>query len=346
MLRIGDILVSHGLITNAQLEDALFAQRQFGGRVGTNLVELGYVSDDQLAGCLSEQLGVPYVKPEALTAIPREVVARIPRAKAEKYRVVPLRFQANELHVAIADPQNFAQLDELAFTLGARLRPYVVTEVALNYALERYYGVPRDVRMMQAVTAGLRELHATPTPAPHIIAATDLESLPVFDTAAAVQVTPVVDELAAVMSEPDVLRALFRYFTDLFAEVVILAVADGRVVPALAGNRTRAREPRSAVTLTATEGSLLRVVMSRPQIIHQPQVVDPEVIRLCTAYGLSASNVAFVSIFNGEKPAYAVIGQGRDEAYLMQSFAGLRGFVGKAALALRIVTLRKEIRAA
>src|SRR5436190_24296263 len=101
MLRLGELLVSHGLITSEQLEDALFAQRQFGGRLGTNLVELGFVSDGELANILSEQLKVPCAKPEVLASVPTDVVTRFPAALASKYRAVPLRYQAGELHLGM-----------------------------------------------------------------------------------------------------------------------------------------------------------------------------------------------------------------------------------------------------
>jgi hypothetical protein len=359
MLRLGELLVSHGLITSEQLEDALFAQRQFGGRLGTNLVELGFVSDGELANILSEQLKVPCAKPEALAAIPREVIARFPAALAGKYRAVPLRYQTGELHLGMADPQNFAQLDEISFALGCRVKPYVVTEVALNYALERYYGLRREARLMQAAAVGMRDLQAPPSPRPSPAVTWDrtgtgtgsgarrptAAALPVFDSAYD-QPVSVVDELASVMSLEDVEKVLFRYFSDLFAEVVVLAVAGGRANAVRAGSRTRVCEIRQPISLSLAEGTLVRAVVGKPQIIHQQQVTDPEVLWLCGAFGLPTGNVAFLSLFNGDTPAYAIIGQGRDERYLQQAFAGLKGFVGKATQALRIVALRDQIRAA
>jgi hypothetical protein len=365
MLRLGELLVSHGLITGEQLEDALFAQRQFGGRLGTNLVEMGFVSDGELANILSEQLKVPCAKPQSLASVPKDVIARLPAALAAKYRAVPISFKNGELHLGMADPQNFAQIDEITFALGCRIKPYVVTEVALNYALERYYGLRREARLMQAAAVGLRELQAVPSPRPMPAASWDppaasgherrptgavtippsRTSLPVFD-AAYDQPVSVVDELASVMSSEDVVKVLFRYFTDLFAEVVILAIAQGRATAVRAGSRTRTCETRQQVTTSLAEGTLVRAVISKPQIIHQVQVIDAEVIRLCGTFQLPTAQIAFISLFNADTPAYAIIGQGRDERYLQQAFTGLKGFVGKATQALRIVALRNEIRAA
>jgi hypothetical protein len=343
-LKLGEILIARGLVTPEQVEDALFSQRQYGGRLGTNLVELGYVSDDDLARALSEQLGVPYVRPQALAAIPREVIAMLPRKLAEKYRAVPLRVQAGDLHLCMADPQNFAQLDELSFAINRRIHPYVCTEITLNYALERYYGVRREIRMRD-VTGGVRELH-TPMPSPAYRERKITQSLPVFGEASDASST-VLDELADVMSEEDVARAMFRYFTDVFDEVMILNVTDRRPVLVRAGSKTRGRELGEAgLGVGLTDGGLLHGVLARPQAVHQAAVADPDVKRLCAAVGFPLANHSFIPVFEGNRPFFLVIGQGRDERYLVAAFPGIKRFVSKVCHALRIVALRREIRAA
>src|SRR5689334_20446831 len=124
---------------------------------------MGAITDEDLARCLSEQLNVPYVRPQALGAIPKEVIAKLPRKLAEKYRIVPLRFAPGELHLCMADPQNFSKLDELRFALNAQIHPYVITEVTMNYALERYYGIRREVRLRD-ISGGVREVaRSTPS---------------------------------------------------------------------------------------------------------------------------------------------------------------------------------------
>jgi hypothetical protein len=342
IVRLGELLVQRGLVTSEQVEDALFAQRQFGGRVGTNLIEMGAITDDDLARCLSEQLHVPYARPEALSSIPKEVIARLPRKVAEKYRIVPLRYQNGELYLCMADPQNFSKLDELRFALNCPLHTYVVTEVTMNYALERYYGIRREVRLRD-LSGGVREL-ATPAPSP----AYDrriTQSLPVFGEASQASAT-VLDELANVMTHDDVVKAMFRYFTDVFDEVLILAVANRRPTVVRAGSKTRGREVRGVAPMAISDGSLLQGVLAKPQALHQAVLADPELKRLCAAIGFPMSNHSFVPVFEGNRPGYLVIGQGRDERYLVKSFAGIKTFVAKASHALRIVALRREITAA
>jgi hypothetical protein len=343
-VKLGEILVARGLVTPEQVEAALFSQRQFGGRLGTNLIEMGAITDEDLARCLSEQLHVPYVRPQALGAIPKEVIAKLPRKVAEKYRIVPLRFQNGELHLCMADPQNFAKLDELRFALNCQLHPHVVTEVTMNYALERYYNIRREVRMTDVVSGGVREL-ATPMPS-QAYERKITQSLPVFGEASDASIT-VLDELANVMTEDDVARAMFRYFVDVFDEVMILRVADRRPLVVRAGSKTRGRELQAGMSsIGLTDGGLLHGVLARPQALHQSVINDPDLKRLCAALGFPVSNHALIPVFDGNRPFYLLIGQGRDERYLVNAFPNIKKFVAKASHALRIVALRREITAA
>jgi hypothetical protein len=359
MAKLGEMLVGRGLISREQLDNALLAQRQFGGRLGTNLMDLGYITDDELAACLSEQLKLPYARPNAIVAIAREVIARVPRAMAEKYRCVPLRIQGAELHIGMADPQNFQQLDELSFALAARLRPYVITEATLDTALEQYYGIRKAARLMQVATGGLMDF---PDGGGNGVLMPDLAPapLPVFDTmpvaplaapvpsaaARPAATMNVFEQLAAVMSDQDIVDSLFRYFSELFDEVIILAVREDRPVPVRAGNRLLHRQARHATSFSLAEGTLLRAVLAKPQIIHLPEVADREMVQLCASYNIACAQLAFISLFNDNRPAYIVAGQGRDHAYLKEAFSGLKRYVSKVAHALRIVALRNEIRAA
>ena len=90
-LRLGELLVGEGLITRAQLDSALTAQQIFGGRLGTNLVEHGFVNEVDLARLLAKQLDVPMVDPNALAEVDDRVLALIPGDLAREYAVVPFR---------------------------------------------------------------------------------------------------------------------------------------------------------------------------------------------------------------------------------------------------------------
>lgn len=337
-LKLGEMLVSRGLITREQLQDALLAQKQFGGKLGTNLVEMGLVTEDQISQLLSEQLGVPFVGPQALGSIPRDVIARIPREVAEKFRVVPLKLD-RELHVCMADPQNFERLDELTFALGIRIRPYVVTEVSLNYALERYYSVRPEARYLSAARIGLFS-----APSPDRAPSGAVPVLPIFDAPSA-PIT-VIDELASVMTEEDAVRAVMRYFADVFPFAVLLAIGDGRATPVQMGQGARRWPAPGQLALPLDPQSLVGGVVARPQIVFRAEPNDPALLWLCQQLAIPPESLTLIPLVDGTRVPYVLLAQGRDEAYLREAARSIRKFLGKVSHALRIVALRNEIGAA
>jgi hypothetical protein len=145
-MKLGEALVKSSLITKEQLRLALERQVIFGGRIGTNLVELKVIKESELVSFLSKYLKVPAVDPSKFVAIDDETISCISNEMAEKYKVVPFRKDRNRLHVALLDPRSMVAVDELRFITGYDIVPYVTSELRLLYALEKYYGMERDLR--------------------------------------------------------------------------------------------------------------------------------------------------------------------------------------------------------
>src|SRR4051794_26773531 len=106
-MRIGEILIQQGLVTAEQLDAALGAQHQFGRRVGSMLVELGYLDEDILARALSHQLGVPAALNKHFAGIDPKVIALFTPRIAESHSAIPLGFtgtKPSRLIVAFVDP--------------------------------------------------------------------------------------------------------------------------------------------------------------------------------------------------------------------------------------------------
>ena len=145
-MKLGEALVKDSLITRDQLRLALERQVIFGGRIGTNIVELGMLTEKDLSTFLSRFFKLPAVDPVQLASVDPEVIACISRELAEKYKVVPFRKDRNRLHVAILEPRSLASADEMRFITGYDIIPYAITELRMLYALEKYYGIERDLR--------------------------------------------------------------------------------------------------------------------------------------------------------------------------------------------------------
>lgn len=139
MGKLGQLLVARGWITVQQLTRALTTQQVVGGRLGTCLIEMDAISEDNLLKGLSEQHGVPTVSLDDLRGIPDEVLALLPDKLARRCRAVPFRVVGTRLDVAMLEPRNLALQDEIAFASGKRVMVHVAHELRILEALERYY---------------------------------------------------------------------------------------------------------------------------------------------------------------------------------------------------------------
>ena len=149
-IRLGDMLVKEGMITMAQLEEALKHQVIFGGKIGTNLVELGYLDEDSIAKFLSKKLGTAYIDHDKLMNIPRETIHLLSKDIVEKYRVIPFSLEKKRLTLIMADPTDFAAIDEISFMTNFSIIPVVTPELSLIFAMDKYYGLKKDLRYIQA----------------------------------------------------------------------------------------------------------------------------------------------------------------------------------------------------
>lgn len=143
--RIGQILVDLGFISEQQLELLLEEQQQHKGELlGQIAIRMGLINDDQLAQALAEQFNLQVIQLNDVV-VPPEVLNRITEPMAQLYKIVPVSFQDNTLTIAMCEPQKLSVIDELRSFLGYDIRPVVTTERQINRALERYYSGSESV---------------------------------------------------------------------------------------------------------------------------------------------------------------------------------------------------------
>ncbi|GIW91139.1 MAG: type IV fimbrial assembly protein PilB [Pirellulaceae bacterium] len=144
MRRIGQVLVDLGFITDEQLEMLLEEQRQQPGELlGKIAEEMGLITDEQLAQALGEQLGLRVVALSELR-IPDEVLQTVTETMAQMYRIVPIKFDGQRLTVATCDPQNLRIQDELRTFLGYDIEVVVATERDILTMLGKHYDSQRE----------------------------------------------------------------------------------------------------------------------------------------------------------------------------------------------------------
>jgi hypothetical protein len=148
-MRLGEMLVRDGRLTDAQLEKALAYQATDGGRLGTVLVEHGLIDLEALTVYLGLELGIPIATGAMLERAKRAAVRLLQPAQAFKHKCVPLVVQDRQLIAAIEDPHDFATLEALTQITGYRVLPRVAPEARIYYYIERYYGVVRPARFIK-----------------------------------------------------------------------------------------------------------------------------------------------------------------------------------------------------
>lgn len=142
--KLGEILVRENLITSQQLREALDYQRGNGGRLGSNLIKLGIISDEVITSVLSRQYGVPSINLE-LFQIEEETVKLISQEVAMKYTVLPISKVGATLTMAMADPTNVFAMDDIKFMTGLNVEPVIASEAAIQEAIAEYYSSSKEL---------------------------------------------------------------------------------------------------------------------------------------------------------------------------------------------------------
>ncbi|MFC1609388.1 hypothetical protein ACFL6C_00380 [Myxococcota bacterium] len=350
--KLGEMLISRGLLTPEQLYQALQSQGQVGGRLGTCLVELGFLTEHQLATTLSQQLGIPFVDASQVANIPSNAVALVSRELAEQYRAVPFQLHDRVVHVCMSDPADLGQVDELSFRLNRPVKPFVVTEVTLNYALERYYNIPRQIRGVDfspmsaggsfvqlsdgSASSGIRvgraELYNPATGQP---AAAD----PFADCV----IPDLREELASVQSADQLLQCVCRFLGTLFNQSAILSLKQGHAVGLLMVDSPGGSHSVNGVHVPIVEGSLLHEAIKSLRVFYRDEVDDDLVSRLCTKLQIVPRSVTLLPILEGRSVAYVALCQGVSRGQLDRVFPQLRLFLTQVSYALQILAFRHAI---
>ncbi|QRO01192.1 general secretion pathway protein GspE [Archangium violaceum] len=140
-IKLGELLIKANVLQESQLKAALAEQAKWGGKLGEILVRMNLVSEDILVRALSKQLAIPAVNLDAVKEIAPHVLNRVPVQTARDFSVLPLQLRddGKTLVVAISDPLNVRQLDELRAITKCRIVPNVAGRTAIARAMARFY---------------------------------------------------------------------------------------------------------------------------------------------------------------------------------------------------------------
>lgn len=231
-MRLGDLLVSAGVIRPEQLNEALAVQKKTRERLGDVLINNGIITEKQLIEALQMQLGVDFVDLTAVS-IPLELARFVPRSIAKKYCVVPVKLQKDELYVAMSDPLNFEAQEEIKSASHKQVVPMIATRRAVEQAIATLYGNEGTARAIEEMKreAGSNQTDIVPVQmskavdngaaeAPTIRFVNSVIERAITERASDIHLEPQEGEMVVRMRIDGVLRRVFTVPANLQATVI------------------------------------------------------------------------------------------------------------------------------
>jgi type IV pilus assembly protein PilB len=207
---LGEMLVAGGLIKEEQLKRALDEQKKRGGKVGEVLVDLGFISEHNIATFLGRQLHIPYVEIEK-ELVDVDIVKMIPADIARRVAAIPLYKDREALVVAMADPLNIFGLDDIQKATGREIRQVVATRTDIQKAIDRYFGMSQSIDTATMDFAGVKG-GAVAEPMEMLGAAA--EEAPVVKLVSMVIAQAIMDRASDIHIDPEGINIKIRYRID------------------------------------------------------------------------------------------------------------------------------------
>lgn len=376
--RLGDNLLAQGLLTVDQLEEAIEYQCIYGGKLGTSLVELGFVEEDQLAKVLSQQLKLHYIKPDLLMKIPPATLNLLPRNLAIKYQVIPYHEEGRRLYLAMSDTTNLTCIDELSFQLDHIIIPLAVPEIRLKLALKKHYGMslsPRfealaaqlnrrsqaklkqSQKQTEPVAKKTRQTPSPPTPPPTpanngleedwpLLGEEEYEGEAYFDTetpAIEITYTNLCQQLAAANDRNDIARALINYLDQEFYASALFVIRKTTVSGWRASCAGKEPDGFDQLNIPLQERSAFDLVVKSKTHFLGMITDTPQNRRLLARFNSTPPRAGLLLPLLVRDRLVSVLYIQDQMEQLEKNFIALTNLVGKAEMSFTLLILKNKI---
>ncbi len=313
-MKLGTLLLRNAAISLSQLEAGLRTQVLYGGRLGTNLVELGYLDVDALTAHLGELYQLPTATPAIFDAIPAEVLGRIDARTAEQLGSIPLGFLdpfPDALAVAMIDPRDETALEQLGDQTSSQITPHVVSELRALYYLEKLYGLPRKARYVRPGTRRVLSSAADrrrAQPVGGLVTPTTIRLEPrrksreLTVPPTAIEPPPLsygaaCDRIDSAKHRDEIGQALLDFAPGRFAALVVFLIRDGNALGWRAYSSAALTRPIADVSLPIGGASSLQTAADdlRPFRGRSPAPGHPTETLLWASVGVEPSDDVFVA---------------------------------------------------
>lgn len=159
-MRLGDLLIKQNVLTEEELKKALELQKGSGKKIGEVLVDNGFITEEMIVRALQMQLGLKVVQLAGVT-IPKEVRGLVSVDLLKKYTCIPFEldpYNANILHLAMADPMDMMAIDDISIVTNLQVEPYIATTRDIRTAIDRWYGASETLDAARRFTKEREQL--------------------------------------------------------------------------------------------------------------------------------------------------------------------------------------------
>lgn len=368
--KLGQVLLKENKITAEQLNDVLKQQIIYGTRIGSSLIEMGYVDEDSLAHLLSAKLGVPIAGPKELLSVPKELIRTFSRDLILKYHVMPFRLERNRLSLAMTDPTDIQAIDEIAFITGYSVQPFIALDLNISKAQAKYFEINSGERRYQLMSklklmsAEANPLNETKAPEPEVIQkavhAVNLapaafenfaslnddhreEERTYFEHSGKCTLEVVLHEFTMAASRDDVADILIKYLSQEFAACAVFIVRGTVAVGwrgAIAGKKIAGFTELSL--LLGKPSAIQDVVENRDSSVG-PLVNTAVNRQILEVLGIRPETAMIVQPVLMLNKVVAVIMVPAEMEVLAQRLDEVRGLARKASLAFEMLIIKTKI---
>ncbi|MBI4043167.1 MAG: type II secretion system ATPase GspE [Deltaproteobacteria bacterium] len=292
--RLGQILLEHTSLNNAQLEEALQIQKETGERLGVILVSKGYITPEEVLRAMSIQVGVPYYAEIPASDIDAALVKNIPINFAKQHDVLPLFRDEEKVTVVVSDPLNFAVLDDLRLIFNCEIQPVLATKEKIQEAINRVYERKSQETISEISEESIEELsyeaegpvdllEATEEEAPVIRLVNQLLFRAVKERASDIHIEPYERELSVRYRIDGVLYEIYtppkRFQSSITSRIKVMAnlniaekrlPQDGRIRIKIAGKEIDIRV--STIPTTHGERIVMRILDKSNVLLELPHL--------------------------------------------------------------------------
>ncbi len=368
--KLGEVLLKENIITAEQLKDVLKQQIIYGTRIGSSLIEMGYVDEASLAHLLSVKLGVPVAGQKELMSVSKELIRTFSAELILKYHVMPFRLDRNRLSLAMTDPTDLQAIDEIAFITGYVVQPFIALDVNISKAQAKYfqinsgerrYQLMSKLKLMSAEANAVNEekepvpvvkeqvahvVQVAPSPFEDFASLNDEESesdRTDYEQSQKFIVEDILKEFASASSRDFVADALVKYLSQEFSACMMLIVR-GTVAVGWRGiiNGTKIADLADLSLLLGKPSVVQDLVENRDSVVG-PLLNTPVNRQILDVLGIRAETPMIVQPVLMLNKVVAVIMVPSEMEVLVQRLDEVRLLSRKASLAFEMLIIKNKI---